>query len=153
MHGTWTVREIMDRRTSQKDATLAEKVRAVPAKGHLAPSHCSWRSPKTRFGNMTRQCSFLCANYTPRYRYCPRDCGVGYASLKHCLLARLKIDQNSFWVICTSPTDAAIVRATLHLGRKLGLAMIDQGAETKSSAQGLRKRDAKRRKNCCSGDR
>jgi EAL domain-containing protein (putative c-di-GMP-specific phosphodiesterase class I) len=60
------------------------------------------------------------------------DFGTGYSSLA--TLARvpvqeLKIDKR-FVAAMTSPTEAAVVRSTIELGRSLGLLVVGEGVET-----------------------
>ena len=71
------------------------------------------------------------------------DFGTGYASLsilKRYPLTRLKIDRSFVQGICTSPQDAAIVRAILHIGRGFELAVIAEGVETEEQCSRLRKK-------------
>ncbi len=61
------------------------------------------------------------------------DYGTGYASLsllKHFPITRLKIDQTFVRAMCSSPADAAIVRAVLYLGQSFSLDVIAEGIET-----------------------
>lgn len=71
------------------------------------------------------------------------DYGTGFASLsllKRFPVTRLKVDQTFARAMCSSPTDAAIVRAVLYLGQSFGLEVIAEGVETEAQkAQLLRK--------------
>lgn len=61
------------------------------------------------------------------------DYGTGFASLsllKHFPITRLKIDQTFVRAMCSSPSDAAIVRAVLYLGESFSLDVIAEGIET-----------------------
>ncbi|PWC12140.1 EAL domain-containing protein [Brenneria corticis] len=69
------------------------------------------------------------------------DYGTGYASLsmlKNYPVTRLKIDQTFVRTMCESPSDAAIVRAILYLGKSFGLAVIAEGVETLEQCERLR---------------
>ncbi len=71
------------------------------------------------------------------------DYGTGYASLsmlKRYPLNRLKVDQTFVRGMCDSPTDAAIVRAILYLGRSFGCEVIAEGVETEEQLARLRKK-------------
>ncbi len=71
------------------------------------------------------------------------DYGTGYASLsmlKRYPLNRLKVDQSFVRGMCESPTDAAIVRAILYLGRSFGCEVIAEGVETEEQLARLRKK-------------
>lgn len=71
------------------------------------------------------------------------DYGTGYASLsmlKRYPLTRLKVDQTFVRNMCDSPTDAAIIRAILYLGRSFNLEVIAEGIETEEQLARLRKK-------------
>ncbi|MEH0873216.1 EAL domain-containing protein [Pectobacterium cacticida] len=68
------------------------------------------------------------------------DYGTGYASLsmlKNYPVTRLKIDQTFVRNMCESPSDAAIVRAILYLGKSFGLDIIAEGVETIEQSERL----------------
>jgi diguanylate cyclase (GGDEF)-like protein/PAS domain S-box-containing protein len=61
------------------------------------------------------------------------DFGPGYSSLaylRHFPIDRIKIDQDFVLHLGSEPGDASIVRATISLGRELGMAVIAEGIET-----------------------
>ena len=69
------------------------------------------------------------------------DYGTGFASLsllKRFPVSRLKIDQSFICDVTTDPTDAAIVRAVLYLGRTFGIGVIAEGIETKEQLDFLK---------------
>ncbi len=123
---------------------LAEKVRAVLVKEHLAPSALELEITENII--LRHDEAMLAPLRELRAEGVGitfDDYGTGYASLsllKRYPLTRLKIDRSFIQGICTSPEDAAIVRAILHLGRSFGLAVIAEGVETEEQCARLRKK-------------
>jgi len=61
------------------------------------------------------------------------DFGTGYSSLDYLRsfhVSRLKIDGRFIHDVTTNPDDAIIVRATISLGRELGIEVLAEGVET-----------------------
>ncbi len=123
---------------------LAEKVRAVLAKEKLAPSALELEiTENIILRNDDTMLLPLRELRADGVGITFDDYGIGYASLsllKRYPLTRLKIDRSFIQGICTSPEDAAIVRAILHLGRSFGLAVIAEGGETEEQCSRLRKK-------------
>ena len=64
------------------------------------------------------------------------DFGVGHSSLAHLRelrLDELKIDRSFVLDVAGSPRDAAIVRTTVELGRRLGLRVVAEGVTTREA--------------------
>jgi EAL domain-containing protein (putative c-di-GMP-specific phosphodiesterase class I) len=69
------------------------------------------------------------------------DFGMGYSSLAHLSslpIDSLKIDRSFIDGLTTRPTDAAIVRTILDLGRSLGRQVVAEGIETAAQLGALR---------------
>jgi diguanylate cyclase (GGDEF)-like protein len=69
------------------------------------------------------------------------DFGMGYSSLAHLSslpIDSLKIDRSFIDGLTTRPTDAAIVRTILDLGRSLGRQVVAEGIETPAQLAALR---------------
>jgi PAS domain S-box-containing protein/diguanylate cyclase (GGDEF)-like protein len=69
------------------------------------------------------------------------DFGTGYSSLAYLQrlpVSELKIDRCFVRDLATSPSDAAIVRSTIDMGRNLGLRVVAEGVEDAASLEVLR---------------
>lgn len=69
------------------------------------------------------------------------DYGTGFASLsllKRYPVTRLKIDRSFVRDVNTDPTDAAVVKAILYLGRSFGMDVIAEGVETEAQLNFLK---------------
>jgi EAL domain-containing protein (putative c-di-GMP-specific phosphodiesterase class I) len=75
------------------------------------------------------------------------DFGTGYSSLAHLRtlpIDEIKIDRSFVSRMDTCESDRAIVRATIQLGRSLGLEVVAEGVETEAARQQLAALDCDR---------
>ena len=82
--------------------------------------------------DLARAVALLRPLYQRGVRISIDDFGVGYTSLSvlpHLPLSQIKVDQGFVRRASTSPTDEAIVRTVLELGRRLGLEVVAEGVE------------------------
>ncbi|HWF52936.1 MAG TPA: EAL domain-containing protein [Solirubrobacteraceae bacterium] len=125
------------------DADFPREVAASLAAHNLPPdalvlevTESSVLSDPVRIGNILAQLGEL------GIRLSLDDFGTGYSSLAHLKsypVGEVKIDRSFVARMCTDPTDAAIVYATIELAHKLGIRVVAEGVEDEATWQELDK--------------